>query len=59
MDTWTKQMGFPLITITKENEKTNSAKVTQEHFIVDADKKETQAGVGPHGRLVTDSDRVW
>lgn len=32
MDTWTRQMGFPVITIKKKG---NAFELTQEHFLAD------------------------
>ena len=32
MDTWTRQMGFPVVTITKEG---NNFELTQQHFLAD------------------------
>ena len=34
MDTWTTQMGYPVITIKRDK---NSIEATQKHFIVDQD----------------------
>ncbi|XP_047132820.1 endoplasmic reticulum aminopeptidase 1 isoform X2 [Hydra vulgaris] len=39
MDTWTLQMGYPLITITKNHEQSEKGLVTQEHFLIDVDRK--------------------
>ena len=37
MDLWTLQMGYPVVTISKNDSTERTVTVTQEHFIYDAD----------------------
>ncbi|MBN3324836.1 TRHDE protein, partial [Atractosteus spatula] len=39
MDRWTLQMGYPVVTIIKNDSMDNSITITQEHFIYDIDAK--------------------
>ena len=39
MDRWTLQMGYPVVTISKNESLDNAVTVTQEHFVYDMDAK--------------------
>ncbi|XP_048829081.1 thyrotropin-releasing hormone-degrading ectoenzyme-like [Brienomyrus brachyistius] len=39
MDCWTLQMGYPVVTISKNDSLDNSVIISQEHFVYDADAK--------------------
>jgi len=45
MDTWTRQMGYPVINVKRKDDKMY---VTQEHFIVDQDYKESDIKKSPY-----------
>lgn len=39
MDRWTLQMGYPVVTISKNDSLDNSVTISQEHFVYDMDAK--------------------
>ncbi|KTG05460.1 hypothetical protein cypCar_00044537 [Cyprinus carpio] len=39
MDRWTLQMGYPVVTISKNDSLDNSVTISQEHFVYDTDAK--------------------
>ncbi|XP_023682625.1 thyrotropin-releasing hormone-degrading ectoenzyme [Paramormyrops kingsleyae] len=45
MDCWTLQMGYPVVTISKNDSLDNSVIISQEHFVYDADAKTRNPGV--------------
>ena len=43
MDTWTKQMGYPVLNVTRNG---NNVTVTQQHFLIDKDAKPKKSPFG-------------
>ncbi len=39
MDRWTLQMGYPVVTLSKNDSLDNSVTISQEHFVYDTDAK--------------------
>lgn len=43
MDTWTKQMGYPVLNVTRNGD---DVIVTQQHFLIDQDAKPKKSPFG-------------